>query len=277
MDIPTDLQHKYKAAQALIRGYGPLAVAFSGGVDSSLLLKIAHDTLGEKVLALFADSVVQPKEERRGALDTARVIGAPLEIVDFDPLALPEFVANPIDRCYHCKKSIFSVFLELAGQRKISQLVDGTNLDDLSEHRPGARALAELGIQSPLAEAGLTKAEIRQLSRALGLPTWDRYSASCLATRIPADTPIIAADLEMVDKAERFLHQRGYYGCRVRLAAHTCTLEFAAGDIKRVTGNGDFVAVRDYLYSLGANKVFLDLLERASILWTSCQRVQKKK
>jgi uncharacterized protein len=274
MNIPAELQQKYRAVQVMVSGHGRLAVAFSGGVDSSLLLKIAHDTLGDKVLALFADSVVQPEEERQAALDTAKAIGASLEVVDFDPLSLPEFVANPIDRCYHCKKSIFSTFLERAGKQKISRLADGTNLDDLSQDRPGARALSELGVVSPLAEAGLTKEEIRELSRALGLPTWDRHSASCLATRIPANTPITVADLELVDKAERFLHQRGYYGCRVRLADGTCYLELAAGDIARMASGGDFVAVRDYLYSLGAGKVFLDLLERASILSTSSQGVR---
>lgn len=266
MDISCELQKKYKALQEMLRGYGRVAIAFSGGVDSSLLLKVAHDTLGENTMAFFADSLVQPTEERQGAIDTASSIGALIEVVAFNPLALPDFTANSKIRCYHCKKSIFSTFVELAHQRNFPWLADGTNFDDLSKDRPGALAVAELGIESPLAQACLTKSEIRKLSHLLGLPTWSKPSASCLATRIPTDTPITAADLATIDTAERILHGLGYHGCRVRLTASVCYLELVAGDIDRLVNSGELERVRDSLLALGANKVFLDLLERESIL-----------
>lgn len=266
MNIPRKLQEKLNLLQTNLRAYGRIAIAFSGGADSSLLLKVALDTLGNDTLAFFADSAVQPVEERQNAIDTALAIGAPLEIIQFDPLALPEFTANSKIRCYHCKRSIFSTFLELASQHHFPWLADGTNFDDLSKDRPGSQAVAELGIKSPLAEAGLTKREIRELSRLLDLPTWNKPSASCLATRIPTDTPITAADLAIIDKAERLLHDLGYLGCRVRLAASICTLELAAGDITRLINSGKHEIVRDALLALGTNKVFLDLSERGSIL-----------
>ena len=184
----------------------------------------------------------------------------------FAPDSLPEFAANPSDRCYHCKKAIFSTFLALARERHIPWLADGTNSDDLQQHRPGQRAVTELGVRSPFTEAGLAKEEIRLLSRALGLSTWNKPSASCLATRIPTHTPITMTNLGLVETAERTLHTLGYHGCRVRLLGTALTIELAAGDIARLAGHGDFITVRTYLYSLGAEKVFLDLLERESIL-----------
>lgn len=264
--IPPLVQQKHQHVQATLAGYGRVAIAFSGGVDSTLLLKIARDTLGDHCLALFADSLLQPREEREGAMATAHHIGAPLLVVPFAPLDLPEFTANPVDRCYHCKKAIFSTLLGLARERDLPWLADGTNSDDLGKDRPGLRAVAELGVTSPLAEAGLGKAEIRLLSQALGLPTWNKPSASCLATRIPAHTAITASDLGLVDAAEGYLHTLGYHGCRVRLQGSSTTLEVATGDIARLGQREDFVKVRDYLYSLGIKKVFLDLLERESIL-----------
>ena len=266
MKLSSELKKKYLTLQHILRGYGRLAIAFSGGVDSSLLLKIAHDTLGENILALFADSVVQSEDERQSAIDTARALGTSLEIVAFTPLSLPDFVANTKTRCYHCKKSIFSAFIELASQRGFPLLADGTNVDDLSQDRPGAVAVAELGVKSPLAESGLTKGEIRQLSKTLELPTWKKPSASCLATRIPTGIPITAVDLTLVDKAERYLHGLGYHGCRVRLAGTTCYLEVVTGDIARLASRGELGVVHSYLCALGATKVFLDLLERESIL-----------
>jgi len=266
MDISCELKKKFEMLQEILRGYGRVAIAFSGGTDSALLLKVACDTLGVNTMAFFADSEVQPVEERQGAIDTADSIGALLEIISFDPLALPEFAANNKNRCYHCKKSIFSTFLNLASQRNFPWLADGTNLDDLNKDRPGSLAVTELGVNTPLAKACLTKSEIRELSHILNLPTWNKPSASCLATRIPTDIPITSTDLAIIDRAERILHNLGYHGCRVRLAASICYLELVAGDIDRLVSIDNFKTVRDALFTLGVNKVFLDLLERESIL-----------
>ncbi len=266
MEIPCELQNKLKTLKEILHGYGRLAIAFSGGVDSSLLLKVAYDTLGDNTIAFFADSVVQPAKERQYAIDLARAIGATLEVVGFDPLALPEFTANSKYRCYHCKKSILSAFLDLAHQQNFPWLADGTNLDDLSKERPGSLAVAELGVKSPLAQTSLTKNEIRELSHFFKLPTWNKPSASCLATRIPTNIPITSADLALIDKAENCLHELGYHGCRVRLAASCCYIELAPGDLDRFASSGTLKSVRDSLYALGVDKVFLDLLERGSIL-----------
>lgn len=266
MKIPSELQKKLSTLEEILGSLGRVAIAFSGGVDSALLLKVAHDTLGENAIAFFADSEVQPLEERQGAIAMSDLIGISLEIVEFKPLALPEFAANGSRRCYHCKKSIFSTFLALAQQRAFPWLADGTNHDDLSKDRPGALAVAELGVKSPLAEVRLSKNEIRELSRHFDLPTWNKPSASCLATRIPTGIAITAADLATIGEAERILHELGYHGCRVRLTGTTCYLELVAGDITRLLANGNFMTVRDSLLALGANKVFLDLLERESIL-----------
>ena len=266
MPLTDEQKEKYQKAREILKGYDRLAIAFSGGADSSLLLRLAHETLGKNVMALFADSVLQPANERQDAANTAQSIGVTLDIVTFDPLALAEFTSNQARRCYYCKKSIFSTFIDLAHRQNFPWLADGTNRDDLSQDRPGAQAVAELGVKSPLAEAGLTKDDVRQLSQALGLPTWNKPSASCLATRIPTNTRITATDLAMVDLAERHLHDLGYHGCRARLANTTFYLELASGDIARLVDRREFGAVRDYLHSLGAKKVFLDLLERASIL-----------
>lgn len=249
-----------------MRNYGRIAIAFSGGVDSSLLLKIAHDTLGDNTLALFADSVLQTAKERQNALDMAKAIGAPVEYVEFSPLSIPEFISNKPTRCYYCKKNIFSAFLSLAGQKNFPLLADGTNLDDLKLERPGMQAVIELGVKSPLADAGLTKHEIRQLSQHLGLSTWNKPSASCLATRIEPHTPITIERLALINLAEGALHELGYQGCRVRLSGTAFVVELAAGDISLAARNNDLPHIRDFLISLGAKKVFLDLLERESIL-----------
>jgi len=250
-----------------LRGCRRIAIAFSGGVDSSLLLKIAHGTLGDgNTLALFADSCVQSVEERQQALETATAIGARVERVNFLPLSVPGFVENGVMRCYHCKKNIFSAFLEGARQQEIPLLVDGTNLDDLGMDRPGMRAVVELGVQSPLADAGMTKRDIRILSRALGLRTWNRPSASCLATRIQTGIPITVERLSIVERAERTLQQLGYFGCRVRITEAAFIVELVAGDMARLVNSNDFVTVRKSLCSLGAKKVFLDLFEREGIL-----------
>lgn len=266
MNISPEIKQKYQQLEETIRNYGSIAIAFSGGVDSSLLLKVAHDTLGNNTLALFADSVVQTMEERQSALNTAKGIGATLQPVNFDPLIVPEFSANTPNRCYHCKKNIFSAFIELARQHNFPILADGTNLDDLSMERPGMQAVLELGVKSPLAEASLTKHEIRLLSKALGLTTWNKHSASCLATRIETNMPITVERLSLIERAERHLHTLGYLGCRVRLNGTIFIIELSTGDIPRITQHIEFTHILDFFFSLGATKVFLDLLERESIL-----------
>lgn len=240
-------------------------MAFSGGVDSSFLLWAAHETLGPgNVSAIFADSIVQPPEEGRRAAATAKSIGVNLNIIKFDILTLAEFRANGAERCYFCKRHIFSSFLK--GLNPDTILIDGTNLDDSRQIRPGARACRELGVRSPLLETQITKQEIRRMSRERGLATWDRPSASCLATRIASGRPITAEALSIVAKAEDFLHKMGLMGCRLRLRGTTATIELAAGDIDRLMEDNRRQRAADFCYSLGLEKVLLDLCEREGIL-----------
>ncbi len=256
---------KYNTLKELLCSLRRVAVAFSGGVDSSFLLWAAHEALGsENVTAIFADSIVQPPEEGRLAVETAKFIGARLNIIEFDILSLAEFTANGAERCYFCKRHIFSSFLESLEPHTV--LIDGTNLDDSRQIRPGARACRELGVRSPLLEAKITKDEIRLMSRERGLTTWNRPSVSCLATRIASGQPIIAEDLTIVAKAEYFLHKMGLMGCRLRLRGGTATLELAAGDIARLMKDNRWRRAADFCYSLGFKKVLLDLCEREGIL-----------
>jgi len=242
---------------------GAAAVAVSGGVDSTLLLKVACDELGrDKVLALFADSVLQPAGEREHVLELAETSGCRLEIIDADPLSWPDFVENPPNRCYRCKKNIYSLLKQKMAQGNISLLMDGTNADDLGDNRPGLQALAELGIVTPLADVGLHKQEIRSLSRHLGLSTWDRPSASCLATRIPAGRVIKQTLLDRVAQCEAVLHSLGFLGCRARLVGDDVLIELAAGDTARFVDATVRESVVNQISALGVDRVQLDLSER---------------
>ncbi len=173
--MTVSLEAKSQRLAEIIHPMGRAAVACSGGVDSTFLLKTAYDVLGENnVVALFADTPLLPPDENKDIKELAAFIGCRLVTIEFDPLAWPEFTANPLERCYLCKKKIYTAFLERLNDLGMTLLMDGTNLDDLDDYRPGLQALEELGVEKPLADAGLTKAEIRQLSRMNNLPNWNK-------------------------------------------------------------------------------------------------------
>lgn len=216
------LQEKQKQLHAILKQCGRVAIAFSGGVDSALVVKCALDTLGTgNVLALFAQSELLTSDEIEQAISWPERNGYArtdcLEIVRVQPLEWPEVAANPQARCYHCKRRLYQLFYERMQQRGYSNLLDGTNCDDLNSHRPGLRAIEELGVRMPLVEAGFAKADVRALSRLLHLTTWDRLSSSCLATRIPTGMPITTERLRNVAMFEEHLRRFGFVGCRVRL------------------------------------------------------------
>ncbi len=215
--IRMDLLQKYDVLLDVV-ARTPGAVAFSGGADSSLLLKAAVDVFGARALAFFANSILQTEADRVNAIDTAEQLGAILQIVELSPLQFQEFAVNPPDRCYVCKKKVYLLFKGLL-PKKDMVLFDGSNLDDLQQDRPGRRAIIELGVLTPLVKAGLDKADIRRLGKYLDLPTWDRDSASCLATRIPTGTKITEEKLQLVASYEKILFDLGFAGCRVRLGA----------------------------------------------------------
>ncbi len=211
-----------------------LIVAFSGGVDSTLVLKVAHDALGDSVLALTTTSPTMPDEDRDSALRMARLIGARHLVVESNELEIPGYAANPLNRCYLCKHNLFTVCEAKAAQLGIEEIVDGLNLDDLHDYRPGMQAASEKRVRHPLVEAEMTKADVRELSRSMGLPTWDRPASPCLSSRFPYGTEITPEGLEKVAAGEKLLHSMGFAVARVRYHGEVARLELERSQIARI-------------------------------------------
>ncbi|MCB2181099.1 MAG: ATP-dependent sacrificial sulfur transferase LarE [Desulfobulbaceae bacterium] len=249
---------KYRKLLSVIKESGNVAVAFSGGVDSTLLLKAAVDVCGPDTIAFFARSLLQKKAVEERVRGTCRDFGCTLRIIDFNPLSWPDFTENKANRCYLCKKKIYSGFMTSTAERY--QLLDGTNVDDLSRHRPGLQAIKELGVKTPLVEAGFTKMEIRALSRKFGFSCWDLPSESCLATRVLQGV-ITPELLKIVDEGERLLAENGFYGCRLRLGPGNAYLTISQGDIVRFAASPLRDKIVAWLAKNTFAKVFLELSE----------------
>ena len=228
MVIDTALARKYERLKRELRQMPSLAVGFSGGVDSSLLLAAAVDVLEDRVVALTADSPLHPNRQVRAAIATSNLLMVRHILVRTDELHQPAFRANTRDRCYICKQIIFKRLMDEAARLGIAQLAHGVNTDDLNDYRPGLKAAAELEVAAPLVEAGLSKSEVRLLARERGLPCWNRPAMACLASRIPYDTAITPGLLERVETAEALLEDLGFRGARVRCHGTAARIELAA-------------------------------------------------
>ena len=260
------LAEKRKVLEALICREGKAAVACSGGVDSTLLLKVVHDVLGhENTLAVFAETPVLPPGEGEAAKKVINLVGSRLLTVGLNPLVWPEFTKNPPERCYLCKKKIYQTFLEKLAELDFKILMDGTNLDDLSDFRPGLKALHELNVRTPLADAGFTKNEVRQLSKSLDLPNWDKHSSSCLATRVATGQQIDDEKLEVIKNCENYLQTLGFRGCRVRLSADSVIIELQEEDIEKLATGIKRQSVLKKFSDFNIKKLFLDLKGRKGV------------
>ncbi|MBI5144822.1 MAG: ATP-dependent sacrificial sulfur transferase LarE [Candidatus Omnitrophica bacterium] len=249
--------NKLRKLKKILQAMDSVLVAYSGGIDSTFLLKIAHEVLKDKVLAVTANSPTYPPEELTFSKRMARILGARHKIIQTQELQDARFIANPVNRCYFCKKELFSRLKDIARKNRLNFVADASNLSDKKDFRPGNKAKEELGVCSPLEQAGFTKDDIRRLSNKLGLKTWNKPSLACLASRIPYGTKITPHLLERIDKAENVLRRMGLNQVRLRHYNGLCRIEVMKKDILALIRKGDLIVER--FKKMGYNYVTLDL------------------
>ncbi|MBM4297329.1 MAG: ATP-dependent sacrificial sulfur transferase LarE [Deltaproteobacteria bacterium] len=250
---------KFQRLTRLLGATDRLLVAFSAGVDSTFLLKAAHMTLGERAIALTAISASVPPGELDAARAFAQSLGCRHIVLDSNELDNPSYAANPVNRCFFCKDELYRLSRAEADKLGIDTIVDGTNLDDLKDHRPGLKAADEWGVRHPLVEAEMTKADIRRYSRELGLPTWDKPSSPCLSSRFPYGTAIDLERLKKIGACEVFLKERGFREFRVRYHGELARIEVAQGEIDRLFDKALRDAIVMRFKEIGFNFISLDL------------------
>jgi uncharacterized protein len=253
------IKNKLSKLHDIIDSFGKLAIAFSGGVDSTFLLKIAHDRLGEGVTAITVNSQLISPDEIAVARDFITEEKINHIILSIDIFKNDDVIANPPNRCYHCKLDVFSTIREFAASKGIAYVADGSNHDDRDDYRPGMRALRELAIRSPLMEAGFTKDEIRTTARDMGLSAWDKPANPCLATRIPCGTAITKEMLETIYRAEQYLRELGFRSVRVRHHGNLARIEVPADDRRLFLDGALSMKVAERFKSLGFIYITLDI------------------
>ncbi len=257
--MQTEARRKLSDLKAWLAACEGLLVAYSGGVDSTLLLRVAQEVLGERALAVTARSETYPEQEVEAAVALARELGARVRLIHTDELEQEAFAANPPERCYYCKQELFGRMAEVAKEEGLVTVADGANADDVNDFRPGTRAARELGVRSPLREVGLSKAEIRELSREYGLPTWDKPAFACLASRFPYGDRITPEALRRVQAAEEVLHGLGLRQVRVRHHGETARIEVEPQEVASLLAPEKRAEISAKLHTLGYTYVTVDL------------------
>jgi len=256
---PLSLEHKLRHLRQTFAAMDSVLVAYSGGIDSSLVLKVAHDQLGDSAVGVTAISPTFPAVELETATRVAKEIGARHELIDTDQLKIPAFTDNDANRCFHCKTDLYQLLGKLRETRAVAVIVDGTNLDDLGDDRPGIKAAREWGVRSPLVEAGLSKSDIRLLAKDLGLSNWDKPAAACLSSRIPRGTTITREKLSRVELAEEVLFAEGFRHCRVRDHGEIARIEVGQDELIRILEGERGTRISRRVKELGFRFVTIDL------------------
>ncbi|MBW9149928.1 ATP-dependent sacrificial sulfur transferase LarE [Clostridium sp. CM028] len=255
-----ELDLKFQKLKEILQDLESVAVAYSGGVDSTFLLKVAADVLGNRVIAITAKSSTYPEREFKEAVKYIEGIGAKHIVIISEELEIEGFAKNPVNRCYFCKKELFSKIRKVADDNNINAVLDGSNVDDSSDYRPGMKAAKELKVISPLKDAGFTKNDIRALSKRLGVPTWDKPAFACLSSRFPYGNEITVKKLSMVEKAEQFLLDLGFRQIRVRHHGDIARVEVNVEERNKFFNIEMMNKVGNKLKSIGFKYVTLDLL-----------------
>jgi uncharacterized protein len=257
--MPDKLDSKLNKLRDILKSYQSVVVAYSGGVDSTFLLRVAGEVMGNRVLAVTVSSGLMTSRELREAESMAAELGVEHQIVEMDEIQIEGISENSSSRCYHCKRHIFSLITEIAANAGFGEVVDASNLDDTLDYRPGMEAIREMRVKTPLIDAGMSKGDIRELSRRLSIPGWDRPANSCLASRIPYGQRITPEKLRRVEKGEELLHECGFVNCRLRHHGDIARIEIEPADFEKLLNNSLRKEITGGLKKLGFIFVTLDL------------------